>query len=101
MLGDVNGDKEISVEDAQLTLNAYVKIMAGMDSGLTEQQLKAADVNGDGEVSVEDAQTILLYYVRNTLSGTPTTWDELLGKATPASPRPPKLLTRFLRLDLA
>ena len=25
----------------------------------------------------------------------------VIGKATPASPRPPKLLTRFLRLDVA
>ena len=60
--------------------------MAGMGSGLTEQQMKAADVNHDGEVSVDDAQTILIYYVRNTLSGTPTTWDEVLDKQTQAQP---------------
>ena len=88
MLGDVNEDGEISVDDAQLTLNAYVKIMAGRDSGLTDQQAKAANVNKDNEVSVDDAQMILLYYVRNTLSGTTTTWDELLGKNKPSEPVP-------------
>lgn len=99
-LGNVNGDEEISVEDAQLTLNAYVRIMAGMDSGLTDEQLKAADVNNDGEVSVDDAQTILIYYVRNTLSNTPTTWDELLGKTVQASPRPKRLLTQQIRIGI-
>ena len=88
ILGNVNGDKEISVEDAQLTLNAYVNGMSGMDSGLTAQQLKAADINGDGDVSVDDAQLILLYYVSNTLSGQSVTWDELIRTNAPAKSRP-------------
>ena len=77
--GDVNNDGEVSVEDAQITLNAYVEIMAGMESGLTWQQGKAADVDENNNVSVDDAQNILLYYVHNTLSGTPTTWEELVN----------------------
>ena len=83
LTGDVNSDSGISVEDAQLALTAYVMVMAGMDSGLTDQQLKAADINEDGDVSVEDAQLILLYYVSNTLSHQTVTWDELLGKDKP------------------
>ena len=66
--------------DAQLALLAYVQTMAGLESGLTEQQAKAADINGDKTVSVEDAQLILIYYVSNTISGQNVTWDELLGK---------------------
>ncbi len=84
--GDVNNDGDVSVDDAQLTLNAYVKRMAGKATGLTEQQTAAADVNGDHAVTVEDAQTILLYYVKNTLSNTPTAWEKLLKKNAPASP---------------
>ena len=80
LLGDVNLDGTVSVEDAQLTLTAYVNIMADMDSGLSDIQKRAADVNADGEISVDDAQNILLYYVKNTLTGTPVTWEELLGK---------------------
>jgi hypothetical protein len=78
--GDADGDGKVSVEDAQLALLAYVQSMAGMETGLTEQQIKAADINGDKTVSVEDAQLILIYYVSNTLSGQNVTWDELLGK---------------------
>ena len=59
---------------------AYVNIMAGNDSGLTQEQFHAADVNGDGQVSVDDAQFILIYYVSNTLSGLSATWDEIIGK---------------------
>ena len=92
--GDVDGDGKVSVEDAQLALNAYVKNMAGKDNDLTEQQVKAADVNADGIVSVDDAQSILIYYVKNSLSGKSTTWDELLGRKTQAQPLP-DLTTQF------
>ena len=62
--------------------------MAGNESGLSDLQAKAANVNGDNEVSVDDAQMILIYYVMNTLSGTPTTWEELLGTSEPAKQLP-------------
>ncbi|MBP0988892.1 MAG: hypothetical protein J6S92_11510, partial [Oscillospiraceae bacterium] len=80
LLGDVNLDGAVSVEDAQLALTAYANLMADIDIGLTELQQKAADINADGQVSVDDAQNILLYYVSNTLAGIPLTWDELLGR---------------------
>lgn len=86
--GDINGNGEITVEDAQLTLNAYVKGIAGKENGLSEQQSEAADINGDGTVSVDDAQFILIYYVKNTLSGKTVTWDELLGRNKPAEELP-------------
>ncbi len=86
--GDINDDGEINVADAQLALNAYVKAMAGKESDLTEQQTLAADVNEDQEISVNDAQTILLYYVKNTLSGTPTAWEDLLGNQRQPQPYP-------------
>ena len=88
LLGDINDDGEVNVADAQLTLNAYVKAMAGKDNGLTEKQAKAANVNGDQEISVDDAQIILLYYVKNTLSNTPTAWETLLGKQRQPQPYP-------------
>ena len=37
--------------ETQFALLAYVQIMAGLDSGLTERQIKAADINGDNTVS--------------------------------------------------
>ena len=97
--GDVNEDGEINVADAQLALNAYVKAMAGKESNLTEQQTLAADVNEDQEISVNDAQTILLYYVRNTLSGSTVTWDELLGRNKPAEGLPLLTTIRTVFMD--
>lgn len=79
MKGDITGDGEIGIEDAQLTLNAYVAIMAELESGLTDEQAKTADVNGDNIVSVEDAQFILIYYVQNTVADMPTAWEEILN----------------------
>ena len=80
LLGDLDDDGKVSVEDAQLALLAYVDAMSGLESNLTEKQKLAGDINGDKEISVEDAQTILIYYVRNTLSSESVTWDELLGR---------------------
>ncbi len=86
--GDVDGNDEVSVEDAQLALKSYTKRIAGVDMGLTEEQIKAADVNEDGELSVDDAQNILIYYVNNTVAGNVLTWEQLLGKQQQAQPRP-------------
>lgn len=56
MLGDVNGDGDILVDDATLVQ----KHAAGLET-LTGAALKAADVNGDGEVNVADATQIQKY----------------------------------------
>lgn len=76
--GDTDSDGAVSSADAQLALQAYTAAFSGMDSGLTEAQLKAADVNGDNEVSVEDAQLILLYYTENYVAMNKVTWQELM-----------------------
>jgi RelA/SpoT family (p)ppGpp synthetase len=89
--GDVDGNDEVSVEDAQLALKSYTKRIAGVDMGLTEEQIKAADVNEDGELSVDDAQNILIYYVNNTVAGNVLTWEQLLGKQQQAQLRPKSL----------
>ena len=81
-LGDVNFDKMVSVEDAQLTLVAYVKAMSKLNNGLTTQQIQAADINRDTLISIEDAQLILLYYVSNTLIEKPISWYLILHPET-------------------
>ena len=79
-LGDVNEDSIISVDDAQQVLREYVSLMAGHARSFNDSQFLAGDVNTDEKITVEDAQLILLYYVKNTLSHTPTTWDEIVKK---------------------
>ena len=77
LLGDVNGDGTISIDDAQLVLLEYVNLMAGLDSTLTEQQMLAADINGDQTISVDDAQYILSYYTEQLAGKTPS-WDDII-----------------------
>ncbi len=58
VIGDVDGNGEISVSDATL----IQKYLADL-SELTSKQIKSADVNGDGTVSVLDATAIQLLLV--------------------------------------
>lgn len=76
--GDVDDNGTVDVTDAQLTLAAYARRIAGKPLGLTDPQFRAANVNFDEQLSVEDAQFILKYYARNTVAKNPTTWEELL-----------------------
>ena len=77
LLGDVNDDGTISIDDAQLTLLEYVNLMAGLDRTLTEQQTLAAEINGDHTISVNDAQYILAYYT-DQLAGKKPSWDDII-----------------------
>ncbi len=86
--GDVDGSGDVSIEDVQLALKAYTVRVSGKDTGLTDQQIKAADVNENGELSVDDVQNILIYYVNNTVAGKKITWEQLLGKQPQAQSRP-------------
>lgn len=54
LAGDINGDGKVTLEDAQLTLKAALKIME-----LKEEQMLAADMNQDKYVTLEDAQKVL------------------------------------------
>ena len=57
LLGDVNGDGEIDILDANLVVAWYNEVRE-----LEDDQLLAADVNGDGEVDIMDANMIVAYY---------------------------------------
>ena len=80
--GDLDGDWSVSVQDAQLALKAYTKLVADLPHGLTDQQFRAADVTEDEELSVDDAQYILKYYTSNSVAQLPTTWEELIKPKT-------------------
>ncbi len=56
--GDVNGDHNVTVDDALLILRYYV----GLDT-LDDDALLRADVTGEGSVNVDDALYVLQYYV--------------------------------------
>jgi len=53
--GDLDGDSEITVQDAYLCQCAFANAAAGKSDGLTNAQQTAADVDGDGNITVQDA----------------------------------------------
>ena len=57
LMGDVNGDGEVDVRDANLAVSWYYGNVE-----LDDAQLIAADVTGDGDVDVRDANLIVSYY---------------------------------------
>lgn len=54
ILGDISGDGVVTLEDAQLTLKAALKMIAVKDT-----QILAADVDSSSGITLEDAQMIL------------------------------------------
>ncbi len=75
--GDLSGDGKIGADDAQITLQAYVRTLSGREPALTGRQKAAADTNGDACIDIADAQLILRYYTAQ-LSGKTVTWDALI-----------------------
>lgn len=70
MRGDIDGDKRITIEDAQLVQIAATNIVAlKKNIGLTPYQQFLADVDADGKITLEDAQYLQRYSVDHTVSG--------------------------------
>ena len=61
MLGDVNGDGNITAQDSSLVLQLVAKKVTSETEGVT---YGAADVNGDGQVTAQDASLILQYVAK-------------------------------------
>lgn len=81
--GDLNGDGNVDLVDAILTLQAYTdEVIVGMESPLSAEQKTAADVNQDGKVDLADALFILMYYTQNTLTGSETSWEDIMHPPT-------------------
>lgn len=61
LIGDVNGDEEITLADATAIVKHYAEIEVITD----ERSLAAADCNGDEDVALSDATCIVQYYAEN------------------------------------
>ena len=76
--GDVNGNGEVGVDDAQIALRAYTERLSGKPLPLNKAQTEAADVDDSGIISIEDVQLILKYYTENTVAGKKVSWEALI-----------------------
>ena len=61
MAGDVNGDGNVTAQDASLVLQLVAKKITQDTEGVV---YKAADVNGDGNVTAQDASLILQHVAK-------------------------------------
>ncbi len=86
--GDVDGDGDVDIVDAALTLEYYAKKAAGVstwtfeEAGVTLQSeamaCKAANVDENDDIDILDASYILQYYA-NHAAGIDVTWDDIIG----------------------
>ncbi|MDD6269060.1 MAG: hypothetical protein PUA84_03280 [Oscillospiraceae bacterium] len=60
--GDVDGDADITLSDADIILSCYADNAAGLPSEINEIQSNAADMDKDGEITINDASTALSLY---------------------------------------
>jgi len=71
MLGDVDEDGDVTVEDAQLVALSFCRALCMLPVELTDEQIERSHVLGreeEGRVYLTDAQAILMYSV-NRLAG--------------------------------
>ena len=61
IMGDVNGDGQVTIEDATLIQRRGIEL-----EQFTEDQDKLADVNGDGRVSILDVTCVQKYLAEHT-----------------------------------
>ena len=73
--GDFNGDGKAELTDAQLTLNHYVKVLAGNPASVEPGVAAACDITGDGVLDPADAQQILMFYTAN-MAGNRPVWQD-------------------------
>lgn len=77
--GDVDGDGDITIDDAFKVLQEYSYIAAGRGASFTDEEKGAADVDGDGDVTLDDAFAILSYYSAKA-AGKDVNLDDFFGK---------------------
>ncbi len=76
ILGDIDADGSVTIQDASLALTEYANAAAGNGSSFHILERKAADAQADGEITILDASLILRYYA-NLAAGVDITWEEL------------------------
>jgi hypothetical protein len=84
MLGDVDMDGVISLEDAVIALKEYTYVtLYHEEHVLTGEQFALAKVcqNEDAEIHMNDAWGILVYYTNKTLFNQDINWKTLWGEA--------------------
>lgn len=75
--GDVNGNRNLNIDDASAVLDIYAKQAAGIAAAADDTILTAADVNENSVPDIEDAGAILSYYAQFS-ADLYLIWDEII-----------------------
>ncbi len=75
VLGDMNGDSIVNLDDASLVLQEYASFAAGLGETLG---INIADIDSDGVVTITDASYLLTYYAQYS-AGMNTSLESILG----------------------
>lgn len=79
VLGDINEDGTVDINDASIILNLYAYQAAGISTDeYSEAQKEAAHINADDVIDIADASAVLSYYARNAAGLNPT-WDSVIS----------------------
>ncbi len=76
MLGDINEDQKITVQDAMMILEHYAAQLVGKPAILQGKKALLADIDGNGILNTVDATRVLQYYLKILIGETPS-WDDL------------------------
>gem|GEM_PF-1695965 len=59
ILGDINGDKKVSLTDAILSLSAQIRVIMSKDAIISDYSTSGADVTGNGKIGLGETIYIL------------------------------------------
>lgn len=76
IMGDLNGDRKITMADAKKALDITVMSKIGLASSKVTAENNAADINMNGEIEMMDALSIMRYFCQ-TLVGDQPLWSEI------------------------
>ena len=76
IMGDVTGDKLVTMKDAKETLDLAIMAQIGLADNAVNAENNAADINMDGKIDIADARAILNYYCQTLINGQPL-WSEV------------------------
>ena len=99
LLGDVNLDGEVTIEDSQEVYDYFLEHIADPGSAESRDLFYAGDVDKDGVLSIKDAENILIYYSENTLNKGTAEWGQIIAGEFDANAERHKKETGDLNYD--
>jgi hypothetical protein len=76
IMGDLNGDKKVTMADAKKVLDITVMSKIGLTDSKATPENDAADINMNGEIELMDAISIMRYFCQ-TLVGEQPLWSDI------------------------